>query len=521
MEEIKSEESGLDFGQYYHLLVKHRALIVLTTILVVCVTVWHTVRLRPVYLAAATMAIEEEKTRSPITGQQLIMEDVYAQSVTFKTHVHLMTSRPVLDRVIQILELAETDAIDRQAAKMEVSSWRETVRELTANLRLLLGLSHPKPDYQASLNRLKGALKGKIRVSQIPDTRLLHVYVEDHDPQMARDIANALARAYIEFNLENRLKSTESSMSWMQDQLYETKQRLEDAEAAFVEWKEREKLFSVEGQKKILASQIQDARREYAATRDRRLALDRRLNELNQIIDVAPSSTHLRLLDDNPLVQGLYTQLLNDEVELGRLGKVFKSKHPKIVQLESRIGNTRQKLREEFQKEIRTLATERDLMRDKERQLERAIDDYEAEALGTTRKELQYTILERNVDANQKLYDILVSKVEESNITSDIDVSNIRVVEEATLPGAPIRPNKKRSLMMGLLLGLLAGVGLAFLREYIDQTLHTEEDVQKYLGLPVLAVVPLAEKGAERTYGSGARSEGPASPPQTGGVGRH
>ena len=108
--------------------------------------------------------------------------------------------------------------------------------------------------------------------------------------------------------------------------------------------------------------------------------------------------------------------------------------------------------------------------------------------------ELKYTILERNVETYRKLYDTLLSKVKESNIVETIDVSNIRIVEEAKRPGGPMMADKRRNLMMGALFGLMIGIGIAFFLEYVGQSVRTEEDVQRYLGLPVLSVVPKEEQ---------------------------
>ncbi|MCJ7540148.1 MAG: DUF4388 domain-containing protein, partial [Desulfobacterales bacterium] len=132
--------------------------------------------------------------------------------------------------------------------------------------------------------------------------------------------------------------------------------------------------------------------------------------------------------------------------------------------------------------------------------LQNTIADFENDALDNNRQELKYNILQRNVETNQKLYDILLSKVKESNITDNIDVSNIRIVEEAVIPEWPLPQNKSRNLMMSFILGLIGGVGLVFFFEYLDRSLRTEEDVQKYIGLPVLSVIP--EAGNKKASGN-------------------
>ncbi|MBW1803849.1 MAG: aldo/keto reductase, partial [Deltaproteobacteria bacterium] len=100
------------------------------------------------------------------------------------------------------------------------------------------------------------------------------------------------------------------------------------------------------------------------------------------------------------------------------------------------------------------------------------------------------------------LYDTIMSRLKEANITANVDVSNIRLMEKALLPMSPVGPNKKRNLILGIFLGLIAGVGFSFFLEYLDRTLHTEDDVQNYLNLPVLSVIPIARKAKHKTYGN-------------------
>jgi Mrp family chromosome partitioning ATPase len=197
-------------------------------------------------------------------------------------------------------------------------------------------------------------------------------------------------------------------------------------------------------------------------------------------------------------------------MEISRLKKVFKPKHPKLIQAKTDLENTKNKLHEEVLKEVENLKFERSILFSKEKVLQNTMADFENEALDSNRQELKYKILQRNVETNQKLYDILLSKVKESNITDNIDVSNIRIVEKALIPKSPLPKNKSRNLMTIFVLGLMGGIGLVFFLEYLDRSLRTEEDVQKYIGLPVLSVVP--EAGNKTTGANSKKRAGKRNP---------
>jgi uncharacterized protein involved in exopolysaccharide biosynthesis len=187
-------------------------------------------------------------------------------------------------------------------------------------------------------------------------------------------------------------------------------------------------------------------------------------------------------------------------LEYSRLSKIYKDQHPKILQLQSELSKSRSRLTEEIKKELSNLKSERKVLLAREQNLEKTIAGFETDALNTSSKALKYSILKRNVDSNQNLYDLMLSRVKESNILQTSDTSNIRVVEKAMVPVRPVSPNKKRNLLLGAVLGLFGGIGLAFFLEYLDQTVRTEEDITSHFKLPVLSVIPEADRS--ETHGA-------------------
>ena len=501
MEAIE-EKGSIDPTEYLLVLLKNRWLIAVATILCAGLSFFYTLRLQPVYKAEATLIIEQEKMRSPLTGQYMAVGSFFDQTLNFKTHAKLIKSREILDRVVRILELGQEGQVEKRAEEIEVSPFREMLRRYRKNLFLLLGLQRKKPTYEESLKRLKGVLSEKIKIQPIRDTHLMEISVTTHDPVLSRNIANAVAEAYIKFNLENRLKSSENSMSWMSGQLYETKKKLEDAEAEFLAYKQEQDLFSMEGRQSVIATQISDLNRSLLEVQASRQVIENKIRKLSRNLKAADQLDQFSPPEGLPMIQTLYSQFLKAEMDLAQLGKVYRAKHPKMVQARALLSSTRERFLDEVEKAVANLSAERAMLMEKEEELRASVTNIENEAQETNRKELRYAMLQRNVEAAKQLYNTLLSKAEETNVTSDIDVSNIRIVEAAILP-EPIWPNRRRIKIMGLIFGLLLGVGLAFLREYVDQSLRTEEDVQKYLGLPVLAVIPLAdEQEADAVGGS-------------------
>ena len=484
------QERTIHLSEYYQVLIKHKWLIMGSLILAVTLTAFITFRMVPVYRATCVMVIENERSISPLTGQRTENENYFSQSLRFSTHTKLITSRPVIQRVIKKLKLDKSE----QEKPLETSPIKKYIASLKQNIRILSGQPKKELTPGQKLERLIKSINKKIRIEPVQDTHLLNISADDHDPELARDIANSLVQSYIEFNLDNRTNSSRNTLSWMSNQLYETQKKLEKAEEEFLAFKQQEKLFSLEEKQKGVFGKITNIDDISIETRNRRVELETKLNELERVDETRVDAQHARTLISNPLIDSVYSQLLNFEIEMSRLQKVYKSKHPKIIQVRSSIENARKKFRAEIQKEVINLKAELAVLTQKEAALKTTVEDFESDALTTNRKELKYTILQRNVDTHQRFYDILLQRIKEANITDDIDVSNIRITEPAVTPLAPINPNKLKKMFLGVFLGLMIGIGLAFLLEYLDKTLRTEEDIRRHLDLPVLGVIPEAEQ---------------------------
>jgi succinoglycan biosynthesis transport protein ExoP len=286
--------------------------------------------------------------------------------------------------------------------------------------------------------------------------------------------------------------------------VYETKKKLEDAEKEFLAYKQDARLISVEGKQQIIAQKITDFNNAYLQARNDRLELEAELEQLKKISQSSKNIALPRSLIQNELMASLHNQLIQAELEFSRITKVYKSKHPKYIQIQNQIHQTRKKLNQEIKKELNNLESKREVLLARESVLQKTIGDFEKEGMETNTKELEYTILKRNVETNQQLYDALLTRIKEADIVGNINVSNIRLTEKATLPVSPIGPGKKRNLLLSIIIGLIIGIGISFFWEYLDRTLRTEEDVKKHLDLPVLAVIPSAEKAEHKTYYAGA-----------------
>ncbi|MCP4112902.1 MAG: polysaccharide biosynthesis tyrosine autokinase [Desulfobacteraceae bacterium] len=486
-------ERIIHLSEYFNILNKRKFLIIAVMVIIVLPVALFVLFAKPIFRSATIMIIEQEETRSPLTGERLSYDSFLGQSLTFKTHFELIRSQPVMEWVIRELEL---DRLDRERGLND-----NTLARIRSWIKLKIGVLRGRKKKELSSQKetalLVEKLQKKIAIKNVRNTRLLNIIVEDTDPVVAVSIGNSLSRIYIDFDISARLKYSMKRLNLMKEQLNKTRKKLEDAEAKFLEYKEQNNIFSIEGKQKIISQKIEEINDAYIETRNKRLELDAKLNQLKALMKSPLSKDRIlnfRSLIENPMIDNLYNRLSTAEIELSHTVKVYKSKHSKVIQIRTRIDKTRKKLEREFSKELENMEAKQSVLRAREKVLLKTISEFETDARELNKKERGYVILQRDVETHQNLYDTLLSKLKETDTTGNINVPNIRISQEATASAKPVRPQKKLLIVMSSAFALMVGIGLAFFMEYMDQTLRTEQDVQKYIGLPVLSVIPVLKK---------------------------
>ena len=163
---------------------------------------------------------------------------------------------------------------------------------------------------------------------------------------------------------------------------------------------------------------------------------------------------------------------------------------PKVQRLQAQLKEFDQTIEKEKQKILDVLESDYHEAQQREALLTRALDQQKAEANQMAGRLVEYNILKREAEANKTLYEGLMTKLKETAISQGLRSSNIRVVDPAMIPSTPARPAKTRNIALAFLVGLVGGIGLALMREYLDNTVKSPDDVETLSRLPSLAVVP-------------------------------
>jgi len=163
---------------------------------------------------------------------------------------------------------------------------------------------------------------------------------------------------------------------------------------------------------------------------------------------------------------------------------------PKVQRLQGQLKEIDQLISDEKKSIIDQMGNDYNEARQRETLLTQALDQQKIEASQMSERLVEYNILKREAEANKTLYDGMLTKLKEANIAGALKSSNIRVVDPAMIPSTPTRPAKTRNVALAIIVGLVGGIGLALLREYLDNTVKTPDDIETLSRLPSLAVVP-------------------------------
>ena len=357
-----------------------------------------------------------------------------------------------------------------------------TSRSLARAVIERLGLrDHPAlvgPDHAFSVNRLLDNLG----IDADRYSRVVQLTFSARDPRLAADVANTLARLYIEQETELRKGTSRDASAWLQERIAEQRRRLAASEEALQRYREEHGAATIEyaenftGELAHLNEAVADARRE-------RVVQEARYRDLEAALDHPDAVEHFpEVLEDGFIRERLQT-LTRLRRERVRSAEDLGPRHPEMLRIESSIRDAEARLRSEIVAVVESARLAYQAARSQERDL---VD----ESLALNRVAIGYEVRSREVDSHQLIYQSLLQRASETSVAGELEASQIRILDEAPVPGAPASPRTPLVLLAGLLCGVFAAAGLVFAVELLDDTIRTPEDIGEQLGIPFLGLVP-------------------------------
>lgn len=413
----------------------------------------------------------------------------------------------------------KTDPMVGWSAIWDTKEYYETQYRIIQSDRVLsavvrdLGLQNDpdfvgrKPAAPVSIEDAVEMLRGQLTVEPAKGSRLVYIKIQDTDPARARRLSEAVARAYITHNLEKMVSATGDTVVWLSGQLDHFKHELEQTENSLHEFKKKNDLPSstLDDLSKMIRMEMEEYDGALTRTRLRRQELAARHNELSKVPTDSPDQIPASELLSNAFLGQLrkqYQEATRERAELIAGGKG--DNHPEVRKADEKLALSKKALIDE----VRTIqgAVARDLAIIQQQEAGEAAlyEDSRKRAVELNLKELEFHRLDRLRSQNEKLYSVLLEQLKEADLRRMMNTNNIRLIDVPTEPKAPISPRVTTNVAVGFLAGLILGVMLALLREALDNTLKTPDDLEKRLNVTFLGLLPeIAEEDLDG--GSGKR----------------
>jgi succinoglycan biosynthesis transport protein ExoP len=462
---------------YLIVLRKHQWLILFFLLAIVSIVTIATFRMQPVYEATARVEIDRENANA-IRFADSEPYDMYADLEDY-----IVTQSKILQSETLAMLTVKSVGLD--------------------NLPQFGGPVHkpgktPAPGSDASLQRPAAlvAFLGSMTIKRVPNSRLLDVTFESTDPSLAAHVVNAHLNNFIEQNFRSRYEAATQASNWLAGQLNEMKIKVENAEDARIAYERENQIWTIDEKNDISSQKLADINKQLTEAQTDRINKEAvyqlaQAGNYDALAAVRESAVIQDILKQESTLSAQYTDAVNQ----------YGPKYPKVVRLQAQLKDLDQLVAREKTNIANQVEAEYHGSRQRELLLKQALDQQKAETNRMAEKLVQFNILKREAEANKQLYDGMLQKLKEAGITAGLRSSNIRVVDPALIPTWPFRPNKTRNIMLSILVGLIGGIGLALLREYLDNTVKTPDDIERLARLPSLAVVPALSNSSGKRNG--------------------
>lgn len=352
----------------------------------------------------------------------------------------------------------------------------------------------------ATFGSAAAIIQRSLRVDPVKDSRIVTLTASSTNPQFAALLANTAARVYVEGNLEARLSHSAGAATWLGDEYGDLTHQLNKAQQVLLEFKTKNNIVAVSleddqnelsGRRKKLADELNTVEIKLIALRAER--------EQYAALRAGDPTTELTPgAGDGPVTIKLKELYLDQYGTLLELKGKYLEKHPVVIAQQSRVDSIRQDLLRETALAQKTVEANYQTLLKQSKDLRAALDATTKQALSLESKATEYNNLRRDLERLIKLSDHVGGREQETSLAAHLKTNNVRVLDSAMVPGSPIAPNVPQAVMVALLVSLVAAVGIALLMETLDNTVKSQEDIEKTTGAAFLGMVPTINAAEEQ-----------------------
>lgn len=465
------EETTLDLRDIIKTLKKRRKLILYTFLFFVITAIVISFLIPPTYEAETALRVKQPKGLANSLLADLPTGNPMGTKQLMSTYAEILKSRTVVQEVI-----------DKTQADKE-----------------------KPPTYEEFLQR--------ITTQPVKDTEILDLKVQAKSREEAQMVANTLVQVFLD-RLTELVRSEQSRVrEFIGGRMKESKQELEQAENLLQKYKYEQKIVSPSEESKAMVEKLTVLDKLAADNKVALASAQAKMGRTNQQIGQQKPG----FIADSTLIQQYKGKLADLEVQLVSESQNYTNKHPKVVALQAAIAETNAKLNEEITRVVNAEAPSMNPIHQgllqaqlqaeaeiavctaRKQAIDKIMAEGEQQIVKLPAKEQGLVKVMRDANVAQEIYIMLAKRYEEARISEVMEPTDVQIIDKAIMPEKPIKPKKLLNIVIGAMLGIFAGIGLAFLSEYMNKTIRTTDDVKQYLDLPVLGSIPDFDSDVRQT----------------------
>jgi len=486
-------EKPPDLLARWNVIRKHRWTVLSAFFILFTMVLAGTLEEKPVYRATALLEIERENPSLETPEELLQLGDV--SDAYLETQYKILNSEDLAERVIHQLGL---DKAAEFRPPERLWPWTRVRNLPTTSVASGVHNLEDDPDFQETvLTRFQNRLD----IKPVRHSLAVEINFSSQDPALAVRVVDALTADYIQKNLQVRWDASQKASEWLSHQLGDLKAKLQKSQDDLQKYAADNGLVFLEsdkgGTENIVDQNLRDLQQELTRAQTARYEKESQY----RLIQAGDYGSLPGVFDDK-LLQDLSERLAELDRQHAQLAATFTENYPRVRETQSQIAELQSALGRERERGVRKISNDYVAALRQEKLLQEALAEKQKQANSIAEKSVQYEILSRDVDSNKNLYDGLLKRLKEAEVSAGLKASNIRIVDAAKASFRPVAPIVSLNLGLAVIVGLALGVCVAFLREYLNRTILNAEDVEHFLTVPALGFIPSLESlGSRKTGG--------------------
>lgn len=487
----KDDEDVIDLSHYFNIVNRNKWRILLLAFVVTLLAALIALSLTPLYKSTASLLIESEETNI-VSIEQVYGLDSSKQEY-FETQYEILKSRHIAEKVVDKLDLGNHPIFVEK-----LTQEKGLVDTFKGYLKSVLTFLPQSDNVEFTEEELAAQYKEKVitlfsedlSVSPVPNTQVVKISYISESPKLAAKVANTVAEVYIENYLEAKFEMTNKATTWLNDSLQGLRERLNTSERKLSDFYEREQVVDLDGVVGLTSEELQGLSEQLLQAENRlkqnEIIYEQVQNYRGDLVELAK----LPEVQNHPSIQNVKQSELQAESKVSELSKVYGPKHQKMISAQAELASVQATLNRQVQSLISGITSEYQQVQQQVQRLRAAVERAKQDYRKLTNLDSQRKILQREVDVNQQLYDSFFTRLKETSEVEGFETANARVLDKATVPLEPAKPNKKLLVLGAFVISLGFGVFVAILLDFLNSGIRSVDDVERKLGQRMMGLIP-------------------------------